>query len=151
MVCHVVTWQFGMEWCAVTKVQWSKESQRSAGQFTVFTPVPALFLNRCILSHLIPGLVNCGGLTVGCTQTVSNAFWLHFASDLALNDHFWGVFWMLLDSVLIRWSQENPAWHLVLTTTIKTLSGYLSDDHVCHCRDETGICPFYYLFNFKYV
>lgn len=146
MVCYVVTWQFGMEWCAVTKVQWSKESQRSVGQFTVFTPIPALFLNHCILSRLIPGLVNCGGLTVGCTQIL-----VTFCFRLGIKWAFLFFFLMPLDSVLIRWSQENPAWHLVLTTTIKTLSGCLSDDHVCHCRNETGICPFYYLFNFKCV
>lgn len=88
--------------------------------------------------------------TVEVWQLAAHKFWLHFASDLALNDNFRGVFWMPLDSVLIRWSQENPAWHLVLTTTIKTLSGHVSDDHVCHCRNE-GICPFYHLFNLKYV
>lgn len=57
MIRYDVMWQFGTELWTVTKVQWSKEfpGRGSPGQFTIFTPTPALLHNHLwIILHLSP-------------------------------------------------------------------------------------------------
>ena len=68
-----VLWRGNLAWTGALSPSSSDQSgpRRSAGQFTAFTPTPALLQTHCRVFHLVPCCVNSGGLTAGCRQTIS--------------------------------------------------------------------------------